>query len=153
MGNNQKMKTDKVEDPEVFYGSFGKYESSFTDPIRMVVSANNGLPATSFDDLIRVSHQSRELFANRLNISIKTLERYKKEHKPFDAIMGELILKWLQLYRLGFEVFGSVKAFNRWLGKPAYGLQGHCPDDLINTSGGIDLVTEELHRISHGDLA
>jgi putative toxin-antitoxin system antitoxin component (TIGR02293 family) len=88
-----------------------------------------------------------------LNISLKTIDRYKKDGKSLDPLMSELILKWMQLYRKGGEVFGSIISFNRWLEKPAYGLQGMRPEELISTSGGVTLVFEEICRIEHGDIA
>jgi putative toxin-antitoxin system antitoxin component (TIGR02293 family) len=144
---------NKVKEPAAFYGPIQKYESNLTDPYQIVVFANKGLPASSFDDLIRISSGNREVFANRLNISIKTLDRYKKEGKKLDPQMSELILKWIELYSKGMEVFGSIPSFNRWLEKPAFGLFGTCPNDLMSTSGGIELILAELRRIEHGDLA
>jgi putative toxin-antitoxin system antitoxin component (TIGR02293 family) len=143
----------KVKEPEVYYGTLGKYESSFTDPLRMVAFANKGLPASSFDDLIHISHQSREAFAGKLNISLKTIDRYKKDGKSLDPLMSELILKWMQLYHKGVEIFGNVVSFNRWLEKPAYGFQGMHPEALISTSSGVSLVIDEICRIEHGDLS
>ena len=65
----------------------------------------------------------------------------------------EQVLKLLALARRGEDVFGSLPAFRRWLSKPAYGLGGQPPLALLQTSGGIDLVAEEVGRIAYGDLA
>lgn len=147
------MKNNKVEDPEVFYGLTGKYESSLSDPMRLVAFANKGLPASSFEDLINISHQSPDVFAHHLNISLKSIDRYTKDNKSLDPIMSELIIKWMNMYRLGFEVFGSVDAFNRWLEKPSIGLNGLLPLNIINISSGVNLVISELQNIANGDLA
>lgn len=147
------MKNNLVEDPEVFYGVLGKYESTLTDPMRLVTFANKGLPASSFEDLINISHESPDVFAHYLNVSLKTLDRYHKDKRSLDPIMSELIIKWMNMYRLGFDVFGSVDAFNRWLKKPSIGLHGFVPFNIINISSGVDLVTAELQNIAHGDLS
>lgn len=144
---------DKVKEPVAFYGPMMKYESDITDAYHIVINANKGLPANSFDDLIRISSGNRETFAQRLNISLKTLDRYKKENKKFDPQMSELILKWIKLYSKGMEIFGNIPSFNRWLEKPCIGLFGKCPEELMSTSGGIELIISELQRIEHGDLA
>ena len=57
------------------------------------------------------------------------------------------------LAREGEEVLGTVPAFRRWLDKPAYGLDNQAPLVLLETSGGTDLVTDEVARIAHGDFA
>ena len=46
-----------------------------------------------------------------------------------------------------------MPAFRRWLDKPAYGLDHQPPLALLETSGGIDLVADEVDRIAHGDFA
>jgi putative toxin-antitoxin system antitoxin component (TIGR02293 family) len=144
---------NKVKEPAAFYGSIQKYESNITDPYQIVVYANKGLPASSFDDLIRISSGSRDVFANRLNVSLKTLDRYKKEGKKLDPLMSEIILKWIELYSKGMEIFGSIPSFNRWLEKPAFGIHSARPDELMSTSSGIELILSELRKIEYGDLA
>jgi putative toxin-antitoxin system antitoxin component (TIGR02293 family) len=57
------------------------------------------------------------------------------------------------MHTKGQKVFGNPESFRRWLEKPAYGLDEQIPLDLLQTSGGIDLVMEELDRIAYGDLA
>jgi putative toxin-antitoxin system antitoxin component (TIGR02293 family) len=147
------MKSSKFSEPEVYYGILGKYESHFSDPLQLVLYAGKGLPASSFDDLVSVTHQARDVFASRLSVSVKTLERYKKEGKVLEPILSELILKWLKLYSKGIKVFGSVDAFNRWLGKPAYAFNDIAPEKFLLTSGGTDLLLDEVSRIEFGDLA
>jgi len=58
------------------------------------------------------------------------------------------VLKLLALAHQGADVFGEPTAFRRWLGKPAYGLDSQPPLALLQTSGGIDLVAEEVSRIA-----
>ena len=59
----------------------------------------------------------------------------------------------MALFRTGETVFGSAEAFRRWMDKPAYGLGDQVPFELLHTSGGIDLVMDEVVRIAYGDLA
>ena len=59
----------------------------------------------------------------------------------------------LALARQGEEVFGTLPALRRWLAKPAHGLDSQPPLALLETSGGIDLVADEVDRIAHGGLA
>lgn len=63
------------------------------------------------------------------------------------------MLKIMALFQTGESVFGSADAFRRWMDKPAYGLGSQIPFDLLHTSGGIDLIMDEVVRIEYGDLA
>ena len=47
-------------------------------------------------------------------------------------------------------VFGSREAAERWMGKPAMGLDGHRPIALLRTVQGAELVNEFLDRLEHG---
>lgn len=88
-----------------------------------------------------------------LNLSFKTIQRSEKEGKSLSAQNSEQLLKIIALYQKAEHIFGSIESFNRWLRKPAPGLGGHTPFSLMHTSGGIDLVREEIIRIEFGSLA
>ena len=57
------------------------------------------------------------------------------------------------LFKKGNEIFGELEAFRRWIMKPAYGLGWEVPSELMETSGGIELIMEELYRIEFGATA
>jgi putative toxin-antitoxin system antitoxin component (TIGR02293 family) len=48
------------------------------------------------------------------------------------------------------EVFGGREAAERWMVKPAMGLDGMRPIDLLRTSQGAELVNEFLERLEYG---
>lgn len=85
--------------------------------------------------------------------SRNTLPRRPAKGVTLPPESGEQSLKLMALYQKGTELFGSTEAFNRWLGKPNYGLNFAVPLELLQTSGGKDLVLEELIRLEFGDLA
>lgn len=149
----KKKQSNTVQEPEVYYSTFSKYESDLSNPLRMLAFANRGIPAATLDGLVSLSMQGREVFAQRLNISLKTIERYHKEGKSFDPVMSELILQWLQMYHKGKEVFGSISSFNRWLVKPAHAFEGMVPESFTHTSGGVRLILDALFQIEHGDFS
>jgi putative toxin-antitoxin system antitoxin component (TIGR02293 family) len=91
--------------------------------------------------------------ADLLHVSLKTFQRYRKDNKRLNPAISEHLLKLLALFQQGNEVFGSIDSFNRWLKKPAFGLGNQIPLELLETSGGIDLVMDQLLRIAYGDLA
>ena len=129
------------------------YEPYLKDPINLVLTARQGLDAQAFFDLTELSGYSKEQFADLFDVSLKTLHRYREEQKKLSAANSELALKIMLLFRKGFVLFGAIDSFKRWLEKPAFGLGGQLPFDLLHTSGGIDLIMDELTRIEHGDLA
>ena len=123
------------------------------DSFALVMEARKGVPAAmAFEVAEAYQLQAQELEAI-YELSTKTLRTYTQENRPLSAASSEKTLKIISLYNLGVEVFGDAGAFRRWLSKPAHGLDGELPRRLLETSGGIDLVAEELARIAYGDLS
>lgn len=85
-----------------------------------------------------------------LEITPKTLTRYKQESISLPKRIVEISIKLIELYKLGVEVFGGIEQFNEWCDRPAIGLNFSIPKDYFNTVTGIDCVKEELHRIMMG---
>ncbi len=88
-----------------------------------------------------------------LNMSERTMQRYKREQKTFDPIYSEKILQVSLLYNLGIEVFGIKGKFDSWLETQNLALGGIKPKELLDNSFGIGLLKDELTRIEHGVLA
>ncbi|GAB3583644.1 type II RES/Xre toxin-antitoxin system antitoxin [Hymenobacter daeguensis] len=128
-------------------------QATVSDSFALVMQARTGVPAkTAFDVATLLQLQANEL-ADLLHTTTKTLRAYREGKKRLGPAASEQILKLLALASQGEEVFGSLTAFRRWLDKPAYGLDNQPPLALLETSGGIDLVADEVDRIAHGDLA
>lgn len=130
-----------------------KYEINADNQFSLVNKAQLGLPASAFFDLLKITKFTNKELSGLLNVSFKTIQRYEKENKSLSAQHSEQLLKIIALYQKAEEVFGSIESFNQWLRKPAPGLGGHKPFSLMHTSGGIDLVYEEMIRIEFGALA
>lgn len=88
-----------------------------------------------------------------LNMSERTMQRYKQEKKSFDPIYSEKILQITLVYNLGTDVFGSKGKFNAWLDIENIALGGIKPKELLDNSFGISLLKDELTRIEQGVLA
>lgn len=144
---NTTQQTGRVQEVALKYQA--NEESAFT----MVNRAQSGLAVSAFYDLIKISGLANEELAGLLDISYKTIQRYQKDGKKLNAQNSEQLLKMIALYQKAEEVFGDLKFFNRWLRKPAVGLGNQVPFSFLHTSGGIDLICEELLRIEHGALA
>lgn len=123
------------------------------DRISLVILALQGVPATRFFDIADLTGYKREQLAEVFDTSLKTFQRYEREQKKLNPQDSEKVLKIMALFQTGESVFGSADSFRRWMDKPAYGLGYQIPFDLLHTSGGIDLIMDELTRIEYGDLA
>ena len=132
---------------------FGRYEPFIRDKISIVLSSRRGVDAVLFFDLAELSGYRREAFAPLFDTSLKTLLRYRDTKRKLSPAAGELALKMLALFQHGEIIFGSIAEFRSWLDVPAYGLGHQRPFDLMQTSGGIDLIDDELTRIEFGALA
>ncbi|GAB3643981.1 type II RES/Xre toxin-antitoxin system antitoxin [Spirosoma arcticum] len=132
---------------------FRYYKPFIKDNISIVLSSHHGVDAIAFFDLADLSGFKREQVAQLFDTSLKTLLRYRDTNRKLSPATGELVLKMLALFQHGEEIFGSISEFRDWLGVPAYGLGNQIPFELMQTSGGIDLIDDELSRIEHGALA
>ena len=129
------------------------YKSDIADDYSIARKAVEGVDANLFYDMVDITGINKNELAEYLDISTKTLERYKQQHKKLNSFRSEVLLKLVTLYKKGLEVFGDIYAFRTWLNKPAYGLDNERPAKLMITASGIDVIIEELIRIEFGDLA
>ena len=88
-----------------------------------------------------------------LGVNERTIRTYQREASNLSPQQSEQLLKYNRLLGRGKEVFGSEGAFNRWLRKPAYGLDNDVPLTYLVTSEGINLVSDEVERIANGEFA
>lgn len=131
-----------------------KYKSAIKSDLSIVKSSNNGIDASIFFELVEISGINRNLLAEEIfDVSVKTMQRYKKENKKLNPRNSEIALKLLNLVEKGIQIFGTMKSFLAWLSKPAFGLGEKVPISIMNTITGIDLIEEELIRIEYGALA
>lgn len=123
------------------------------DRSALVLLALQGIPATAFFDIADQTGYRREQLAEVFDTSVKTFQRYEKEDRKLNPQDSEKALKIMALFEKGEDIFGNREQFRRWMDKPAFGLGQQMPFDLLHTSGGIDLIMDELIRIEYGDLA
>jgi putative toxin-antitoxin system antitoxin component (TIGR02293 family) len=112
-----------------------------------------GIKFTYFISITKQSPFSLSEWSGFLQLSERTMQRYKREKGKFDPIQSEKILEILLLYKLGIEVFGNNEKFSAWLGAKNMALGSKKPIELLDNSFGISLLKDELTRIEHGVLA
>jgi putative toxin-antitoxin system antitoxin component (TIGR02293 family) len=111
-----------------------------------------GLPYAVLVHLVdHLSALSADQIADAVGISSRTLRRQKDQ--PTRPMPADLASKtWLLAETLSqaSAVFGGREAAERWMSRPAMGLDGACPIELMRTLQGAELVTEFLGRLEHG---
>jgi putative toxin-antitoxin system antitoxin component (TIGR02293 family) len=136
---------------------FGGDQVTFSDflsnKMLIVFSIREGI-SYSFFNLIKETSPFNEFYwADLLDISTKSLHRYKKSLKHFKPTHSEKIIEMAEVTKLGLEVFGNMDKFKLWLETPNYALGGLQPLELLKDSYGKELVTGELTRINYGIFA
>lgn len=129
------------------------YNDFFSDKMLVIRAIREGIPYSLFDLIQQYAPFSENDWAKFLDISTKSLQRYKSASKPFKSIHSEKIIEIMEVTKSGIETFGNVDKFKRWLDTPSFALGRMKPVELLEDSYGKDLVLGELIRISHGILA
>ena len=123
------------------------------DILVLIRYVKNGFRFSSFTSLSKNIPFSLNEWSYFLNMSERTMQRYKKEKKTFDPIYSEKILEVMLLYKLGINVFGNKEKFISWIEAKNLALGGVKPKELLDNTFGISLLKDELTRIEHGILA
>jgi putative toxin-antitoxin system antitoxin component (TIGR02293 family) len=141
----------QVEEAAIEYKRTGTL--STTNRTLLMKWVREGLDYFTFQKLSSKYPFTIEEWSKYLHISERTIQRYKKDFKNFDALQSEKILQISFLYQRGVEIFGDKENFDLWLQHPNIALGNIKPKDLLDNAFGITLLEEELSRIEHGILA
>lgn len=129
------------------------YNEFLSDKLMIISLIREGVPYSLFSLIKEAAPFSESKWAEFLNVSTKTLERYKKTSKPFKPLQSEKIIEMAEVINLGEDVFGSGEKFRLWLDTPNFALGNMPPMELLKDSYGKEMVMGELTRINHGILA
>lgn len=88
---------------------------------------------------------------NVLGISARTLRRQKDEPKKAMPVnVASKAWMFAETLAKAADVFGSKEEAERWMSKPAAGLDGQRPIDLLQTLQGAEIVNDFLTRLEYG---
>jgi len=143
------------EEPDSFFPEPPlTYNNFFSNKLFLVQSIRNGIPFFLFSAIRLKTPFSDIDWARFLNISIKSLQRYKMEKDfVFKPIHSEKIIELAEVTQLGETIFTTQEKFYKWLNQSSVAFGNMKPLDLLNDSYGKELVVNELHRIDHGIFA
>ncbi len=121
----------------------------FNNSYNLFLSARAGINTKVFYDFAEAVKMPEKKLASLINISARTVSNYKEKRKALEPSHSEHLLKLIALYDKGQTIFGSIDELNYWLEKPFWNSKEK-PMDWLNTSGGVDLVIEEIDRLAEG---
>lgn len=133
------------EHEELYFSSLN--EKSGYDKLQAV---REGIPYYAFERYAANSPLSMTDWSEFLEISERSLQRYKKDNKIFDRMRSERIMDIASVLKKGVEVFGDKEKFTIWMNSKIIALGGIKPKELLDSSYGIKLLDEELTRIDYG---
>lgn len=126
------------------------FDGLFTDRLTMTTVVQKGIPYRLFEEIQRVSPFNEQDWAAFLELSTKTLNRYKMENRSFKTLHSEKIMELAEVAKAGVAIFGDIERFKQWLHTPNFALGNRMPKELLKNSYGQDLVMAELTHIEHG---
>lgn len=129
------------------------YGEMFSNKLMINQIIMSGLSYPIFEKMQTNISFTKDEWAEFLDLSVRTLDRYKLEQKRFKASQSEKIIGLIEVLERGTEVFGDLNLFKQWLKQSIPALANTKPIELLYTSYGKELVLAELTRIEHGVLA
>jgi putative toxin-antitoxin system antitoxin component (TIGR02293 family) len=122
-------------------------------PLDVHEALNRGLPREALAHLIgnvRVLHD-QVLVKSAIGMSLRTSQRAKvTAGKPLSKEQSGRVWKFAEILAKATAVFGSQREAERWLERPAIGLDQRRPIDLLATPAGVQLVEDFLGRLKYG---
>lgn len=123
----------------------------FSDKMLLVNVIRRGIPQSLFIALKDITPFSDQDWSDFLDISLKSLQRYKADTEHvFKSIHSEKIIELAEVTSVGLDVFDSKDQFATWLATPSHALGGMKPLELLRDSYGKEIVLNELQRIDQG---
>jgi len=91
------------------------------------------------------------VLAKIVGLSDRTLaRRMKNKDESLSQEQSARALYYAEVLEKAQAVFGTRKLAEEWMIKPALGLDGETPIDLLSNPVGYELVTDFLHRLDYG---
>ncbi len=128
------------------------YDDFLSDKMLIIAAIRKGIPYSLFNLIQIFAPFSENDWAGFLDISTKSLHRYKLSSTPFKPSQSEKIIEIAEVMNIGLDVFGNMPKFKLWLDTPNFTMGNMMPIELLKDSYGKELVISELIRINHGIL-
>jgi putative toxin-antitoxin system antitoxin component (TIGR02293 family) len=137
----------RVQEPAMTYKNF------LADKMSIIAAIRTGIPYSLFDLIKNNTPFTEANWSDFLDLSTKSLQRYKQANQSFRPIQSEKIIEMAEVTRAGLDVFGTMDKLRLWLNTPNFALGSLKPMELLRDSYGKEMVLSELVHIEHGILA
>lgn len=123
----------------------------FSDRMLVVRVIRKGISHALYMSIKDMTPFSDQEWAQFMDISLKSLQRYKKDiEHVFNPLHSEKIIELAEVTMVGHDVFDTPQKFEIWLNAPSHALGDLMPMELLQDSYGKELVMNELNRIDQG---
>jgi putative toxin-antitoxin system antitoxin component (TIGR02293 family) len=115
-----------------------------------------GLPARALNHLLDnlVVLRPEPSLEKAIGMSLRTFQRRRETPaKPLSQEQSGRAWKFAEVLAKATALLGSQAEAERWLERPAMGLDRRRPIDLLATPAGAEIVEEFLGRLEHGVYA
>lgn len=129
------------------------YSDFLSNRLAIILVIREGVPYSLFNLIRSQSPFSENDWSIFLDISTKSLLRYKQTLRQFKSLQSEKIIEMAEVTNIGLDTFGDMDKFKLWLDTPNFSLGNLKPMELLKDSYGKEMVVGELTRINHGILA
>ncbi|NOU46579.1 MAG: DUF2384 domain-containing protein [Bacteroidales bacterium] len=142
--NTSQSEIRSTVSPKVTFNEF------LSDKMFIITAIRAGIPFSLFSLIREITPFTETEWAGFLNISAKSLHRYKADSRHFKPLQSEKIIELAEVTKLGIEVFEDMDKLKLWLNTPNFALGDNPPIALLKDSYGKELVMGELTRIHYG---
>jgi putative toxin-antitoxin system antitoxin component (TIGR02293 family) len=133
---------------EILSKSPGSYRT-VEDSLDVHHMVREGLPFESFESLRSHLDSTQSEMADLLMISLKTIQRRKKE-KRLTPEESDRLARVARVLARASVLFGDEQKALLWLRSPLPALGGRPPWDFLDTDIGVERLEDLLGRIAHG---
>ena len=126
------------------------YSDFLSNKMLIILLIREGVPFSLFNVIQDYTPFSENDWADILEISTKSLQRYRQTSKQFKSLQSEKIIEMAEVTKARLEVFEDMEEFKLWLNVPNFSLGKLAPMELLKDSYGKEMVLSELTRINHG---
>src|SRR3546814_2871583 len=126
------------------------FDELLADRLMMTTVVQRGISYRFFENIQRITPFTENEWAAFLELSTKTLNRYKMANRYFKTLHSQKIMELAEGTRQALEIFSDIELFKQWLHTANYALGNRKPLDLLKDSYGKELVLSELTHINHG---
>jgi putative toxin-antitoxin system antitoxin component (TIGR02293 family) len=112
-----------------------------------------GLPGAALTHLVDSLRLLRDPAAleKAVGVSLRTLQRRRgNPAKHLTQEQSGRTWKFAEILAKATAVLGSRAEAEQWLERPAIGLDGRRPIDLLATPAGVEIVEDHLERLAYG---